>query len=211
MTLAQSYKLKEVPTLLPHNVDWATLFHNKNPIDLEIGCGRPHFLFDRAVNYPERNIVGVEWKYEMVAMGHRRILRDKISNAALFHGNAWGLVPMLFARRTISYIFVNFPDPWWKARHKKRLVLNDVFLSALAERSLSGGGIFLQTDVEELFEYYKSIINSHGSFVYDDKISYDNIIHALKAQTHREKKCIEYGLPVYRGFFALTKGSKPAS
>ncbi len=189
--------------MLPFNVDWASYFGNDQPVDLEIGCGRTHFFFDRALHYPERNIVGVEWKYEFMEQAQRRILREHIPNAAAFHGNAWLLVPLLFAPKSISQVFVNFPDPWWKARHKKRLVLNEVFLDALRTRVKDDGSILLQTDVAELFEFYCQLINEHGAFKLDNKISHEELIATTKAQTHREKKCLELGMPIYRGQFVI--------
>lgn len=201
-TMAQSKtNLKELPNLLPHNVDWQAYFCNQNPVDLEIGCGRTHFFFDRATNFPERNVVGVEWKYEFIEQAQRRIVRERVVNAAAFHGNAWLLVPLLFRRESIGKVFVNFPDPWWKSRHKKRLVLNEVFLTALAERMTHDGCIILQTDVEPLFSYYQNLMTSHGAFTFDDTLTPDEISTELQAKTHREKKCLEQGLPIYRGLF----------
>jgi tRNA (guanine-N7-)-methyltransferase len=202
--MSTTINIKELPTLLPHNVDWGHFFGNHNPVDLEIGCGRTHFFFDRALNFPERNIVGIEWKYEFIEQAQRRIIRDHMSNAVAFHGNAWLLVPLLFSSPSISQVFVNFPDPWWKERHKKRLVLNEIFLHALHERMRDDGFILLQTDVKDLFDFYKELIVQHG-FVFDQSLTDEDLIQETKAQTHREKKCLEQGSPIYRGLFHKKK------
>jgi tRNA (guanine-N7-)-methyltransferase len=192
--------LKQLPQLLPHSINWGQFFNNQNPTDLEIGCGRTHFFFDRAHNLPDRNIIGIEWKYEFIEQGQRRIIREGLTNAALFHGNAWLLVPLLFKAQSISQVIVNFPDPWWKARHKKRLVLNEVFLCALKTRMKPDGFILLQTDVAELFTFYQELLGLNG-FRFDSSIPTETIIAHTKAQTHREKKCLAQGLPIYRGIF----------
>lgn len=193
--------LKDLPTLLPHNINWHDFFKNNYPIDLEIGCGRTHFFFDRALNFPQRNIVGVEWKYEFIKQAHRRILKDNIKNAAAFHGNAWLLVPLLFPHDTISQVFINFPDPWWKGRHKKRLILNQVFLMALVSRMRTDSSILLQTDVADLFGFYRKLLTESKSFYLDESLSQEQLIEETKAKTHREKKCLEQGLAIYRGLF----------
>jgi len=193
--------IKALPTLLPHNVQWSEIFKNNNAVDLEIGCGRTHFLFDRARNFPERNIIGVEWKYEFMAQAQRKIIREQVSNALAFHGNAWMLVPLLFAPSSISHVIVNFPDPWWKDRHKKRLVLNNIFLRALHERMKPQGFILLQTDVAELFESYKNLIAQSGLFELNSNFSEFELKDLTRAQTHREKKCLAQGLRIYRGLF----------
>lgn len=203
MSVKARINLKELPTLLPHNIDWAQYFHNDHPVDLEIGCGRTHFFFDRALNFPDRNIVGVEWKYEFIEQAHRRITRDHVGNAAAFHGNAWLLVPLLFKARSISHIFINFPDPWWKLRHKKRLVVNEIFLTALRERMVDAGFILLQTDVEELFWSYHHLITNHGAFALDETLNDEDIVAETRATTHREKKCLEAGMRIFRGKFRL--------
>lgn len=186
---------------MPHNIQWANYFNNENPVDLEIGTGRTHFLFERALNFPERNIVGVEWKFQFVEQANRRIIREGIPNVAAFHGNAWLLIPLLFAPNSIAQVFVNFPDPWWKMRHKKRLVLNEPFLDALAQRMRQDGFLVIQTDVRELLEAYGSLIKNHGAFKPDLLTDQQAITTKLKAKSHREKKCLSQALPIFRQIF----------
>jgi tRNA (guanine-N7-)-methyltransferase len=193
--------LKDLPTLLPHNINWPQFFNNDHPTDVEIGCGRTHFFFDRALNYPERNIVGLEWKYEFMVQAQKRILRDNVKNALALHGNAWLLLPLLFGEKSISQVFVNFPDPWWKAKHKRRLVLNEVFLEALKTRMKSDGFILLQTDVKDLFDFYAELLSSNGFSLQPKEEA--ELVATTKAQTHREKKCLEKGMPIYRGVFGV--------
>lgn len=201
MEKLQTFNLKALPTLWPHHVSQEDLFAAKQPLDLEIGCGRPHFFFDRARHFPSRNIIGIEWKYEFIAQAERRIMRENILNARAFHGNAWLLVPLLFKAQSLSQVFVNFPDPWWKLRHKKRLVLNTIFLEVLHELISPEGFILLQTDVPELFSSYQELFREQGSFLQDQDLCDEDIIEMTKAKTHREKKCLEQGMPIYRGVF----------
>lgn len=197
----QTFNLKSLATLWPSHISSSELFGNEQPVDLEIGAGRPHFFFDRAKNFPKRNIIAIEWKYEFIEQAERRILRENIGNARAFHGNAWLLVPLLFKPQSLSMVFVNFPDPWWKTRHKKRLVLNDIFLGVLYDVIKKDGFILIQTDVLELFKVYEQLILTQGSFTKDSNLSEQQIIDLTKAQTHREKKCLAHGLPIYRGVF----------
>jgi tRNA (guanine-N7-)-methyltransferase len=194
------FNLKQLPQLLPSTIDWVQVFKNENPLDVEIGCGRTHFFFDRVRNFPHRNIIGIEWKYEFIQKGQRRIAREQITNGALFHGNAWLLVPLLFGNNSISQVIVNFPDPWWKEKHKKRLVLNEPFLTALKSRMSPDGFILIQTDVKNLFSYYQNLLADNG-FIHDQELSEPAIAALVQAKTHREKKCLLQGLPIFRGIF----------
>jgi tRNA (guanine-N7-)-methyltransferase len=202
MGLILMINLKDLPFLWPHDIDWAQFFYNPHPLDIEIGCGRAHFFFDRLKNYPHRNMVGIEWKYEFVAQAEKRRIQENISHGLVLHGNAWLLVPLLFAAQSISCVFVNFPDPWWKNRHKKRLVLNEVFLHELRSRMKANGTLVLQTDVLELFLFYQTRLNNHG-FALDNAMTNNDIIAHNQAHTHREKKCLALGLPIYRGLFRI--------
>lgn len=202
MTKNNRVNIKTLPHIWPMNVNFAQIFGNENPIDVEIGMGRPHFFFERALNFHERNIVGIEWKFEFVKSAQRRILREGITNALALHGNAWMLVPLLFQPLSIDTVMVNFPDPWWKSRHKERLVLNETFLTLLHNKMINNGKIILQTDVLEIFNFYNNLIIQH-QFINLNQ-SFIQIEEAIIAKTHREKKCLEQGLTVYRTIF--TKG-----
>lgn len=192
---------KLLPTLMPFSVDFANVFSNENNIDLEIGCGRPHFFFDRAKNFPQRNIIGVEYKYEFMHSAQKKIVRENIKNALALHGNAWLLVPMLLKDCSISAVFINFPDPWWKEKHKKRLLLNEIFLKHLTLKLKKDGVIVLQTDVAELFSFYEELLTNNN--FYKENLTDMEIINFCQAKTHREKKCMESSMPIYRGIFKL--------
>ena len=115
------------PSLMPASIDFSTFFNNNNPLELEIGTGRPHFLFARAAFKKDHNIIGIEWKRSWVLQANKKILREKITNVLPLHGNAWTLAPLIFEDNSLSNIVVNFPDPWWKDKHRKRRVLNEIF------------------------------------------------------------------------------------
>lgn len=191
--------IKTLPTLLPSNVDFSSIFNNHNPLDLEIGCGRPHFFFDRALNFNDRNIIGIEYKYEFMKNAQKRIVRETINNALALHGNAWSLVPLLFKNSSLSNVFINFPDPWWKKKHKKRLILNEDFLYFLKSKMNNQSCIILQTDVHDLFLYYKDLLTNNG-FTKSNKTQQE-IQDFNKAKTHREKKCLDNNTAIYRGIF----------
>ena len=61
--------------------------------------------------------------------------------------------------------FVHFPDPWWKKRHQKRLVMKDGFLEQVARLLEPGGELFVQTDVEERAAEYEHLVALDPRFV----------------------------------------------
>lgn len=172
------------------------------PIELEIGMGRAHFLFERAAIMPHHQIVGIEYKARWVEQALNKQKREQIYNVTPIHGNAWEIVPQLFEPESLSLIILNFPDPWWKKRHKKRRVLNESFLDLLVKLLKPGGQFFFQSDVLELFEVYSELLESRLK-----KLPCETNI--LFAKSHREKKCEESGLPIYRAL--LYKGGASVS
>jgi tRNA (guanine-N7-)-methyltransferase len=178
--------------------DWRVLFGNEHPIELEIGMGRSHFLFERAGAAPERNHVGIEWKGRWVKQANLKIAREKTPNVWAIHGNAWILAPSFFGPDSLSNITLNFPDPWWKKKHHKRRIVNDAFVEVLASRLKEGGTFFLQSDVYSLFEEYLERLEANPNLQNINGPKGMCATNPMNARSHREKKCIEVGIPVYR-------------
>lgn len=189
---------KVVPAVLPGPPDWSAYFGNDNPLEFEIGFGRPHYIFERAAAAPAHNIVGVEWKGKWARAANKKKGRLGIANLCAIHGNAWLMAGTLFRPGSLSAVHVNFPDPWWKARHRKRRILNPAFVALLASRLKPGGCVFVQTDVASMLEEYLECLeesplleNPYGP----GRLTPEN---PMGATSHREKKCVAQGIPVFR-------------
>ncbi|MFZ9887825.1 MAG: tRNA (guanosine(46)-N7)-methyltransferase TrmB [Myxococcota bacterium] len=188
-----------MPTILPTMPSWTALFGRQAPLEVELGFGRPHFLFERALEEPNCDVVGIEWKQRWVTKANARKRRDEQRNVCALHGNAWLLFGALFPEASVSRIYLNFPDPWWKTRHQKRRIINDAFANLLCSRLVVGGEVLVQTDVasllEEILEHLESdaqLVNPYGS----GRLCTEK---PTQARSHREKKCVAIGIPVFRG------------
>lgn len=190
---------KVMPTIFPGPPSWATVFGRSAPLEVELGFGRPHFLFERAEEAPDTNVVGIEWKARWVTKANQRRRRERASNVCAIHGNAWLLFGALFQPGSLRRIYLNFPDPWWKSKHQKRRIVNDTFATLLTSRLEEGGEVLVQTDVasllEEILEHLESaegLENPYGK----GRLCSDK---PTTARSHREKKCVDVGIPVFRG------------
>lgn len=182
------------------NPSWPYIFGNDAPLELEIGMGRSHFLFERAKAVPGHNIIGIEWKGEWVRQAQRRAQREKVSNIYSLWGNAWQIVPGIFAQNSLSQIILNFPDPWWKKKHHKRKIINDSFVDILVSRLKPGGRIYLATDVAHLFEEYLERLEQHPQLVNLAGKHKGLEENPQQARSHREKKCTAEGVAIYRAW-----------
>ena len=104
---------------------WNEVFGVKRPLFLEVGMGKGRFLMDMARLHPERNFVGIEM-YDSVllrALQKREELEaagEEFSNLVFIRVDA-RLLPEIFEKDEVDGIYLNFSDPWPKARHAKFL------------------------------------------------------------------------------------------
>ena len=122
----------------------AEIFGNENPIHIEVGMGKGRFLMDMARLHPERNFIGIEM-YDSVllrALQKREELEEQgesFSNLVFIRVDA-RLLPEIFEKDEVDGIYLNFSDPWPKARHAKRRLTSREFL-ARYEQVLKKDGV----------------------------------------------------------------------
>ncbi len=191
-----------LPTVFPGRVSWPSVFGRRAPLELEIGFGRPHFLLERAAEAPDVDVVGIEWKMRWVRAARGRAQREGLENVRPLCGNAWLLTGALFAPGSLSAAYIHFPDPWWKAKHQKRRVVNDAFASVLASRMAPGGTVLVQTDVASLLEQILEVLEDDPRLVNVAGPGRLSKKPPTRARSHREKKCVADGVPVFRGVLA---------
>jgi tRNA (guanine-N7-)-methyltransferase len=100
----------------------------------------------------------------------------------------------------VRRFFVHFPDPWWKKRHAKRLLVRAGFLDEIARLLEPRGELFVQTDVEERAVGYEEIAFLDDRFVPagDAPGSPRLAENPYAARSSRERRAIADGLPVHR-------------
>lgn len=194
-----------MPAIFPGIPSWPTVFGREAPLEAELGFGRPHFLLERAAEAPEIDIVGIEWKGRHARMANERKARQGLGNMCAVHGNAWLLFGAFFPEQSLSAIYLNFPDPWWKSKHRKRRIVSEPFSRLLASRLRPGGQILIQTDVASLLEEYlerlerePALQNPYGA----GRICTDK---PVGARSHREKKCRAQQIPIFRAVLEKTR------
>lgn len=187
-----------LPTIFPCPVSWLDVFGRRAPLEVELGFGRPHFLLARGAEAPERDIVGIEWKGRWPRVVWDKQARGEAKNVRAIHGNAWLLFGALCAPSSVTSIFLNFPDPWWKAKHKKRRIISDAFAGLLASRLVPGGMILVQTDVASLLEELLARLEAQPELVNPNGRGRLAPRKPVTASSHRELRCRTDGVPIFR-------------
>jgi tRNA (guanine-N7-)-methyltransferase len=139
---------------LPKPLDWAALFGNANPVEIEIGIGKGTFLTEQARARPEVNFFGIEWARWFWRYASDRLRRHNCLNARTARTEALFFLREYVPAASVSVLHVYFPDPWPKARHHKRRLVQEPFLREAERVLLPGGAGRLQivTDHQGYFE-----------------------------------------------------------
>lgn len=146
-----------------HKGAWAEVFPKKQPLHIEVGMGKGRFLMDLARLNPDINYVGIEM-YDSVllrALQKREELEaegETYENLFFMRVDA-RLLPEIFENGEVDKIYLNFSDPWPKARHAKRRLTSREFLERYDKILVPEGTVEFKTDNRELFEFSLEEVN----------------------------------------------------
>ncbi|HEX5182487.1 MAG TPA: tRNA (guanine(46)-N(7))-methyltransferase TrmB [Allosphingosinicella sp.] len=121
------------------------LFGDERPLHFEIGFGSGEHLAWRADLLPDHGFVGAEPFLNGVVGALAHIRDRRLANVRLHRGDA---LPVLerFPDLSLSFVYLLHPDPWPKARHAKRRMVNPGPLDLIAAKLKPGGELRLGTD-----------------------------------------------------------------
>lgn len=191
------YVLADMP------VDWTVLdfFDGSADVELEIGSGKGLFLQTAATDHPDRHFVGIEIAGKYARFAAAKLARRGLTNAKMLHGDGMRLIQQHVPDSSLSAVHVYFPDPWWKKRHFKRRIMNDVFLKHVQRALRPDGEFHFWTDVAEYFESALEQIADSTSLVGPQIVEEPPAEHDLDYRTHFERRMRRHGEPVYRSLY----------
>jgi len=115
-------------------------------IVLEIGFGRGEFLLDLAAKSPGTAFLGIEVSFKRVLKLARKLARSSLVNVRLLEGRAENVVRDLIPPGALAEVWINFSDPWPKARHAERRLIQQDFVADLTSRLRPHGLLHVATD-----------------------------------------------------------------
>ena len=125
-------------------------FKNDADIVLELGCGGGEYCLDLALQYPDKNFIGVDIKGNRIWKGARRAMLHKRENVAFLRTRI-EQIDLFFAPGEVSEIWITFPDPFLKKSKANRRLTSPVFLRRYHKILRKGSRIHLKTDAPELY------------------------------------------------------------
>jgi tRNA (guanine-N7-)-methyltransferase len=186
---------------LPRPWEPAALFSQPGPLEVEIGSGKGLFLLTAATCQPNRNYLGVELAQKYARFAAARLARAALPNAVVVNGDAVRLFGEVLPDASLAAVHVYFPDPWWKARHKKRRVMNERVLHDIERTLLSGGRLHFWTDVEEYFQTTLELVAASTRLIGPVPVPEKPAEHDFDYRTHFERRTRLHGQPVFRAEF----------
>ncbi|XGW00646.1 MAG: tRNA (guanosine(46)-N7)-methyltransferase TrmB [Leptolyngbya sp. BL-A-14] len=184
--------------------NWSEVYGNPDrPLHLDIGCGKGRFLLQMAQVQPDWNFLGLEIREPLVEQANHWKTELGLTNLHYLFCNANNsLRPLLrsLPAGRLQQVTIQFPDPWFKRKHQKRRVVQPELIEELAHALVSGGTVFIQSDVEEVAVEMRDRLAAHPTFVckHDDWLD----SNPLPIPTERETSTMERGEAVYRAVFA---------
>ena len=167
---------------------WNSIFKNKSPLYLELGCGKGSFISQLAVSNPEINFIGVDLVDAMLGLSKRNIenaykdAKKDTDNIIITRHDIERISLFMAKEDVIDRIYINFCNPWPKPKHRKKRLTHTKQLSLYREFLKDGGEIYFKTDDDGLFndslKYFEEtdfdIINKtydlHNQNIFEDNI-----------------------------------------
>ncbi|WP_017698026.1 tRNA (guanosine(46)-N7)-methyltransferase TrmB [Mycoplasma mycoides] len=139
-------------------IDLKQIFLNNNPTCLEIGCGKGQFITTLALKNLNTNYIGMEKSSTITGVALKKNLKEfenqlkEMTNLKYFNNFAEDLSQM-FSSDSFNKIYLNFSDPWPKARHYKKRLTYVKFLDIYSDILIKNGYLEFKTDNDSLYNF----------------------------------------------------------
>jgi tRNA (guanine-N7-)-methyltransferase len=141
-------------------LDYDQAFGRSAPTIFEIGFGMGETTAKIAAGMPEKNFIGVEVHTPGVGSLLKLIGEQGLTNVRLIQHDAFEVITHMIAPASLAGAHVFFPDPWHKARHNKRRLIQPPFVRLLASRIAPGGYLHCATDWQEYAEQMLDVLSA---------------------------------------------------
>lgn len=143
--------------------DAAAVFGRSAPLVLDIGIGSGDALLDAALAEADIDVIGADIHTPGIAATLARIEELGLTNVRLLHGDALHFVERL-APGSLAGIRLYFPDPWPKARHRERRLINPANLDRFAALLEPCGFLHVATDIADYATVTERLCDAHPEF-----------------------------------------------
>ena len=147
------------------SLDFQAVFERIAPVVLEIGFGMGAATAQIAIEHRDVDFIGVEVHGPGIGALLKLMGEGDLTNLRIVEHDAVEVVEHMIAPASLAGVHIFFPDPWHKARHNKRRLIQPQFVALLATHIARGGYLHCATDWEEYAEQMLAVLSSEASLV----------------------------------------------
>jgi len=147
----------------PVPANWEAVFGRQAPRILEIGFGMGATTAEIATARPGDDFIGVEVHEPGVGALLKLIGEQALTNIRIVQHDAVEVIEQMIEPGTLDGVHIFFPDPWHKARHHKRRLIQPKFVALLASRLKSGAYLHCATDWQNYAEQMLEVLGAEPS------------------------------------------------
>lgn len=140
--------------------DFEKIYGNTNPVVLEIGFGMGKSLVEMAEQNPDKNYLGIEVHTPGVGACLSYAIEKGVKNLRVICHDATEILRDCIADESLGGLQLFFPDPWHKAKHHKRRIVQPHFIETVAQKLSAGGFIHFATDWENYAEHMLEVLQA---------------------------------------------------
>lgn len=181
---------------------WHQVFGDRHPVYIEIGMGKGQFILNMAKAHPDVNFIGIERYSSVLLRALEKFDTEEykdLTNIRFACMDARN-VEEVFAPEEVDKIFLNFSDPWPKARHAKRRLTSKQFFERYDKILAFDGVVEFKTDNRELFDFSLEQVELAGwvllAKTYD--LHNDPTLSRGNVMTEYEEKFSGQGHPIHK-------------
>gem|GEM_PF-124924 len=166
------------------------------PLRLEIGCGKGAFISGLSKRFPNDRLLAFEIVPDVMLMAMEKCKEQNCENVKFYHCDAT-IVDSLLPENSVDVLYLNFSDPWPKARTAKRRLTATPFLEKYKKVLKPGGKIYFKTDNRPLFDFSLEQFEEAGYTL--EKVCFDlhnSPLAAENIETEYEKNFSEKGFTI---------------
>lgn len=178
-------------------LDLRALFGRTASITLEIGFGNGESLLEMAAAAPEEDFIGIEVHRPGVGHLSLGIERLELTNIRVVAEDAVPFIQNRIANASLDRLLLYFPDPWPKARHHKRRIVQTAFANLISQKLKPGGLWHLATDWAPYAEHMRAVLDAHPDFSAEHNGNGEADRPSWRPQTKFERRGVRLQHSVY--------------
>ncbi|MCR5742502.1 MAG: tRNA (guanosine(46)-N7)-methyltransferase TrmB [Lachnospiraceae bacterium] len=177
---------------------WDQVFAHKSPLYIEIGMGKGQFITTLAARNKNINYVGIEKYSSALIKGvWKREEMEDCDNLLFLRFDA-EYITNVFGSGEVDKIYLNFSDPWPKARHARRRLTSPEYLKRYEQMLSADGVVEFKTDNQDLFTFSLESVEEAGweLIASTRDLHADSVLNEGNVMTEYEERFSSMGQPI---------------